>query len=50
MGQLGATSKEIEKHLVANIPRKHNVAPLLKAALLGSAHILRRVLDLPGLW
>ena len=49
IGGLGATSKEIGKHL-ANIPGKHSVAPLLKAALLGSTHILRRVLDLPGFW
>lgn len=49
IGALGATSPEIEKHL-KNIPGKHDVRPLLKAALLGSAHILRRILDLPGSW
>ena len=49
VGALGATSPGIEKHL-DNIPGKQDVRPLLKSALLGSAHILRKVLDLPGSW
>ena len=49
VGVLGATSPGIEKHL-DNIPGKQDVRPLLKSALLGSAHILRKVLDLPGSW
>jgi hypothetical protein len=49
VGALGAISPGIEKHL-DNIPGNQDVRPLLKFALLGSAHILRKVLDLPGSW
>ena len=47
VGSLGAVPPGIEKHL-ANIPGNQDVRPLVKSALLGSAHILRKILDLPG--
>ena len=49
IGALGSTTAHLEQHL-ENIPGTHNVGSLLKSALLGSAHILRKVLDLPGIW
>ena len=49
IGALGATLAELEKHL-DNIPGEHKIGSLLKPALLGSAHILRKVLNLPEIW
>jgi alkylhydroperoxidase/carboxymuconolactone decarboxylase family protein YurZ len=49
IGALGAYSPKLENYLEA-IPGEHSIPRLLKAALLGSAHILRRVLDLPETW
>jgi hypothetical protein len=49
VGALGATPSGIEKHL-DTIPGNHDARPILKSALLSSAHILRKVLDLPGSW
>ena len=37
---------ELHQQRLRNIPGNHDARPLLKVALLGSAHILRRVLDL----
>ena len=42
LGIQGATSAQIDKHL-KNTPGNHEVGPLLKTALIGSAHILRKV-------
>ena len=47
VGALGAVTNNLESYL-GQIPGNHEVRPLIKTALLGSAHILRRVLDLPG--
>ena len=47
IGALGAVTNNLEAYL-EQIPGDHRVRPLIKTALLGSAHILRRVLDLPG--
>ena len=41
-----ATSNNLEKHL-QEIPGKNKIPQLVKTAILGSAHILRKVLDLP---
>ena len=49
VGALGAYTPRLKNYLEA-IPGEHNIPQLLKAALLGSAHILRRVLDLPEAW
>ena len=49
IGALGATTSSLENYL-ARVPGEHRVPPLLKAALLGSAYILRRSLDLPESW
>ncbi|KAJ8040969.1 hypothetical protein HOLleu_15434 [Holothuria leucospilota] len=46
VGALGATTQNLDKHL-EEIPGIHKAPDLLKAALLGTAHILRRFLDLP---
>lgn len=46
IGALGAVSNNLDGHL-GEIPGEHGALPLTKTALLGSAHILRRVLDLP---
>jgi len=46
IGPLGATSSNLEKHL-REIPGKNKIPHLAKTAILGSAHILRKVLDLP---
>ena len=46
IGALGSTTPDFPKHL-EKIPGKHIPAALVKAALLGSFHILRKVLDLP---
>jgi len=40
---IGAISKSIRKY-VSNIPGKHGVKELQKTAILGTAHILRKVL------
>jgi hypothetical protein len=42
-GVTGTTSKYFIKYL-SNIPGKHEVKELLKTAILGTAHILWRVL------
>ena len=39
----GTTSKSFRKY-VSNIPGNHEVKELQKAAILGTAHILRKVL------
>jgi len=43
---LGSFSPNLFKHL-KDLPGKHPIAPLAKAANLSSAHLLRRVLGLP---
>ena len=47
VGALGAVSTKLDHHL-QRIPGDHNMRKLIKQGILGSAHILRRVLDLPG--
>jgi len=42
-GATGTISKSFRKY-VSNIPGKHEVKKLQKAAILGTAHILRKVL------
>ena len=49
IGALGNITSELEGYL-NKLPGNHRLAPLLKAALLGSAHILRKILDLPESW
>jgi len=43
IGATGTISKSFRKY-VSNIPRKHEVKDLNKIAILGTAHILRKVL------
>jgi hypothetical protein len=43
MGATGTISKSFRKH-VSNIPGNHEVKELQKTAILGTAHILRKVL------
>ena len=43
MGATGTISKSFRKY-VSNIPGKHEVKELQKTAILGTAHILRKVL------
>jgi len=43
IGATGAISKSFRKY-VSNIPVKHEVKELHKTAILGTAHILRKVL------
>jgi len=43
IGTTGTISKPFRKY-VRNIPRKHEVKELQKTAILGTAHILRKVL------
>ena len=43
IGATGTISKSFRKY-VSNIPRKHEVKELQKTAILGTAHILRKVL------
>ena len=43
IGATGTISKSIRKY-VSNIPIKHEVKVLQKTAILGTAHILRKVL------
>jgi len=43
IGVTGTVSKSFRKH-VSNIPGKHEVKELQKTAILGTAHILRKVL------
>ena len=43
IGATGAVSKSFRKY-VSNIPGKHEVKELQKTAILGTAHILRKVL------
>jgi calcium-sensing receptor len=45
IGATGTISKEFRKYL-RNIPEHHEVEELQKTAILGTAHILRRVLTL----
>ena len=47
IGALGAVSTNLEGHL-QRTPGVHDMRKLMKEAILGSAHILRRVLDFPG--
>ena len=47
IGALGAVSTSLEGHL-QRTPGEHDMRKLMKQAILGSAHILRKVLDLPG--
>ena len=49
VGSLGAISMNIERHLM-EIPGKRNSTALCKSAPLGSANILRRMLNLYGIW
>jgi hypothetical protein len=48
VGALGSTSLSLQKHLEI-LPGNYKEGQLMKQALLGTAHILRRVLDLQGL-
>jgi len=43
IGETGTISKSFRKH-VSNIPGNHEVKELQKTAILGTAHILRKVL------
>jgi len=43
IGAIGTISKSFRKY-VSNIPGKHEVKGLQKTAILGTAHILRKVL------
>jgi len=43
IGAAGTISKSFRKY-VSNIPGKHEVKELQKTAILGTAHILRKVL------
>jgi len=43
IGATGTVSKSFRKY-VGNIPGKHEVKELQKTAILGTAHILRKVL------
>jgi len=43
IGATGTISKSLKKY-VSNIPGKHEVKELQKTAILGTAHILRKVL------
>ena len=43
IGAIGTISKSFRKY-VSNIPGKHEVKELQKTAILGTAHILRKVL------
>ena len=43
IGATGSVSKSFRKY-VSNIPGKHEVKELQKTAILGTAHILRKVL------
>ena len=43
VGATGTISKSFRKY-VSNIPGKHEVKELQKTAILGTAHILRKVL------
>jgi len=43
IGATGTISKSFRKYM-GNIPRKHEVKELQKTAILGTAHILRKVL------
>ena len=43
IGATGTVSKSFRKY-VSNIPGKHEVKELQKTAILGTAHILRKVL------
>jgi len=43
IGAAGTISKSFTKHVI-NIPGKHEVKELQKTAILGTAHILRKVL------
>jgi hypothetical protein len=43
IGVTGTISKSFRKY-VSNIPRNHEVRELQKTAILGTAHILRKVL------
>jgi len=45
IGATGTISKSFRKY-VSNIPGKHEVTKLQKTAILGTAHILRKVLML----
>ena len=49
VGSLGALTSAHERWL-GELPGKHNSTTLQKCALLGTSKILRRVLNLPGLW
>jgi len=43
LGATGTISKSFRKY-VSNIPGKHEVKELQRAAILGTAHVLRKVL------
>jgi hypothetical protein len=43
IGATGTTSKSLRKY-VSNIPGNHEVREVQKTAILGTAHILRKVL------
>jgi hypothetical protein len=49
IGSLGAHTSKLNEY-IHQIPGTHHLPSLVKAALLGSAHILRKVLDLPESW
>jgi hypothetical protein len=43
IGATGTISKSFRKYMI-NIPRNHEIKELQKTAILGTAHILRKVL------
>jgi len=43
IGAIGAISKSFRKY-ISNIPENHELRELQKTAILGTAHILRKVL------
>jgi hypothetical protein len=43
IGAIGAISKSFRKYL-SSVPGKHDIKELQKTAILGTAHILRKVL------
>ena len=44
IGVTGSFTQNLQKHL-DELPGKHKLGPLLKAAILGSAHLLRKSLS-----
>jgi len=49
VGALGSHTPDLQRHL-DELPGNHKVASIVKSALLGSAHVLRKTLNLPESW